>query len=125
MPTREVIDLLSEEAGIVTPTLRPYYRDVLDHVIRADELIDNIRDLLTSALEAQLAQVSNRANVVMKQLSAWAAIILLPTLIAGIYGMNFRHMPELGWRYGYAMAIGLMLLSAVILFILFKRRDWL
>jgi magnesium transporter len=125
MPVREVVDLLHESAGVVTPALRPYYRDVLDHVIRASEFVDNIRDLLTSALEARLAQVSNRLNVVMKHLTAWAGIILVPTLIAGIYGMNFRHMPELSWAIGYPLAIGMMLLAAGVLYLVFKRRDWL
>jgi magnesium transporter len=125
LPSREVIDLLTESGGVVTPALRPYYRDVMDHVIRAGELIDNIRELLTTALESQLAQVSNRQNVVMKQLSAWAAIILIPTLIAGIYGMNFRNMPELDWEFGYPFAIGTMLVAAGTLYVVFKRKGWL
>jgi magnesium transporter len=124
-PLREVIDLLHERGEIVTPTLSPYFRDVLDHVIRSLELIDNIRDLLTTALEARIAQVSNRLNVVMKQLTGWAGIILVPTLIAGIYGMNFRDMPELSWQLGYPLALGMMLASGVALYIVFKRRDWL
>ncbi len=124
-PVREVVDLLHESSGLVTASLRPYYRDVLDHVIRSTELVDNIRDLLTSALESQLAQVSNRLNVVMKHLTAWAGIILVPTLIAGIYGMNFRYMPELSWRIGYPMALGMMAVSAAALYLVFKRRDWL
>jgi magnesium transporter len=125
MPVREVIDLLNEAAGVVTPALRPYYRDVLDHVIRASELIDNIRDLLTSALESLLARVSNRLNDVMKQLTAWAGIILVPTLIAGIYGMNFEHMPELSWVFGYPLALGTMLAAAGLLYVMFRRRGWL
>jgi magnesium transporter len=124
-PMREVVDLLMESPGLVTPALAPYYRDVLDHVIRATELIDNVRDLLTSARELQLAQVSNRLNVVMKQVTSWAAIILLPTLIAGIYGMNFRHIPELSWKVGYPMALGMMGLSAFVLHRVFRKRDWL
>jgi len=124
-PMREVVDLIQESPGLVTPALVPYYRDVLDHVIRATELIDNIRDLLTSALESRLAQVSNRLNVVMKQVTSWAAIILIPTLIAGIYGMNFRHMPELSWRIGYPMALGVMAVSAFLLYRAFRKRDWL
>ena len=84
-----------------------------------------IRDLLTSALEAQLSQVSNRLNVVMKQLTGWAGIVLVPTLIAGIYGMNFVNMPELRWRYGYAYALGLMVVSMFLLYRVFKKRDWL
>ncbi len=124
-PMREVLDLLMEAKGIVTPTLTPYYRDVLDHTIRTTELMDNIRDLLTAARELQLAQVSNRLNVVMKKVTSWGAIILLPTLIAGIYGMNFRNMPELSWTIGYPLALGLMAVSAFLLYRGFKKRDWL
>jgi magnesium transporter len=124
-PMREVLDLLGEEGDIVTPPLAPYYRDVEDHVIRAIELTDNIRELLSSALETRLVQTSNRQNVVMKQLSAWAAIILIPTLIAGIYGMNFEHMPELDWRLGYPFALAVMGATALVLFRVFRRRDWL
>jgi len=124
-PMREAADLLLETPEVATPPLVPYYRDVLDHVIRAMELTDNVRDLLTSARELQLAQLSNRLNVVMKQLSAWAAIILIPTLIAGIYGMNFRHMPELSWGIGYPFALATMALAAFALYRVFKRKDWL
>ena len=124
-PMREVVDLLLETSTVVTPPLVPYFRDVLDHVIRTMELTDNVRDLLTSARELQLAQVSNRLNVVMKKLTAWAAIILIPTLIAGIYGMNFRHMPELDWSFGYPLAIGVMGASAGLLYWSFRKRDWL
>lgn len=125
VPLREVIDLLEEEESLVTPALVPYYRDVLDHVIRATELVDNIREILSSALEVRLAQASNRLNVVMKQLSGWAAIILIPTLIAGIYGMNFRHMPELDWRVGYPLALAMMAAAAFALYRVFRRQDWL
>jgi len=124
-PLREVMDLLLETPTIVTQPLVPYFRDVMDHVIRTMELTDNVRDLLTSARELQLAQVSNRTNVVMKQLTAWAAIILVPTLVAGIYGMNFRHMPELDWVYGYPLAIGTMLAAAYLLYRSFRKREWL
>jgi len=125
IPMREVVDLMQEFPGLVTPELVPYFRDVQDHVIRSIEFIDNIRDLLTSALESQLAQVSNRLSIVMKQLSAWASIILVPTLIAGVYGMNFRNMPELRWQVGYPLAIGLMLVAAGLLYRSFKKREWL
>ena len=97
----------------------------MDHVIRTTELTDNVRDLLTSARELQLAQVANRQNVVMKQLTAWAAIILIPTLIAGIYGMNFRHMPELDWAFGYPFALALMGVTAYLLYRSFRKREWL
>jgi len=124
-PMRETVDLVLETSSLATPLLMPYYRDVLDHVIRALELTDNVRDLLTSARELQLAQVSNRLNVVMKQLSAWAAIILIPTLIAGIYGMNFRHMPELDWLFGYPFALAVMVVAASLLYRMFRKRGWL
>jgi len=125
VPMREVVDLVMEAPGIVTDPLAPYYRDVLDHVIRVTELSDNVRDLMTSARELQLAQISNRLNVVMKQLTAWAAIILIPTLIAGVYGMNFEHMPELSWRLGYPLALGMMAGAAFLLYLVFKNQDWL
>ena len=125
MPLREVLDLLNEEVGLVTPALGAYYRDVADHVVRTLEFIDNVRELLTTALEAHLSQVSNRLNDIMKKLTSWAGIILVPTLIAGIYGMNFRYMPELLWRYGYYFALGLMLVSGLVLYRVFKKRNWL
>jgi magnesium transporter len=125
MPLREVLDLLQEGLGLVTDPLRPFYRDVADHVIRALEFVDNLRELLTTALEAYLSRVSNRLNEVMKKLTAWASIILVPTLIAGVYGMNFRNIPEFDWLYGYPFALGLMLLAAGSLYAAFKRRDWL
>lgn len=125
MPLRRVLDFFQEEAELVTPTLSPYFRDLSDHVIRTTELTDNIRDLLTALLEVRVAQVANRLNEIMKKLTSWAAIILIPTMIAGIYGMNFNRMPELHWRYGYFIALGLMGLSAMVLYRVFKNRDWL
>ena len=125
MPLRQGIDLLQEQPTFAPPPLGPYYRDVMDHVIRTVELVDNIRDLLTSMLEVRIAQVANHLNEVMKKLTAWAGIILVPTLIAGVYGMNFNGMPELGWRFGYAFALGLMAVSALILYRMFKKREWL
>jgi magnesium transporter len=125
-PLREVLDLLGEEAGLVTDPLRPYYRDVADHVLRVLEFIDNVRDLLTTGLEAHLSQTSNRLNQVMKKLTSWAAIILVPTLIAGIYGMNFiRPFPRFGNPSGFWIAIGMMGASAAVLYWVFKKRDWL
>jgi magnesium transporter len=124
-PLREVLVQLQGLRSLVTPPLEAYYRDVADHVIRALELIDIVRDLLTGTLEAHLARTGNRLNEVMKALTSWGAIILVPTLIAGIYGMNFLHMPELRWRLGYPFALGLMALAAGALYVMFRRRDWL
>jgi magnesium transporter len=125
MPLREVLDLLEENRDVVTKELRAYYRDVADHVIRALESIDNLREVLASMLDAYLSKVSTELNVVMKQVTSWAAIILAPTLVAGIYGMNFEHMPELNWLFGYPFALGLMFLSSFVLYRIFRKRDWL
>jgi magnesium transporter len=125
MPLRRALDFFQEQPSYVTPGLLPYYRDVSDHVVRSVELADNIRDLLTSLLEVRVAQVANHLNEVMKKLTSWAAIILIPTLIAGVYGMNFRHMPELSWTMGYPIAIGSMLAASGALYLVFKRRSWL
>jgi magnesium transporter len=125
MPLRQGIDLIQEDATIATAALAPYFRDVMDHVIRVVELADNVRDLLTSLLEVRVAQAANRLNEAMKSMTAWAGIVLVPTLIAGIYGMNFDHMPELSWQLGYPMAIGVMAGSAIALYVYFKKRGWL
>jgi magnesium transporter len=124
-PLRQGLDLLQEEPGLVTEPLLPYYRDVTEHAIRVAELSDNIRDVLTSLLELRVSQIANHLNVIMRKLTAWAGILLVPTLIAGIYGMNFRSMPELGWRFGYAGAIALMFGVSFALYVMFKRKDWL
>lgn len=124
-PLRDVMELLEGQQELVTPALQAYFRDVHDHLIRTVEFVDNLRDVLTSALEAHLAQQSNRLNEVMKALTSWGAIILVPTLIAGIYGMNFRRMPELNWVFGYPFALGLMVVAAGALYSMFKRRGWL
>ncbi len=125
LPLREVLDLLQEERNVVSKELLADYKDVADNVARTIEMIDNTRELLTSAVNAHLSIASHEMNQIMKKLTSWAAIILAPTLIAGIYGMNFRHMPELNWAFGYPFALGLMLAAAGTLFFLFKRRDWL
>jgi magnesium transporter len=105
--------------------LRPYFRDVYDHLIRTVQTADQFRELLTSILEANLTQVSVRQNEQMRQISAWAAIIAVPTLIAGVYGMNFRNMPELKWHYGYPIAVAVMFTLCFALYSYFRHIDWL
>lgn len=124
-PLRTSLDRLVEDPELVHPELLPYFRDVSDHVLRAAELADNIRELLTALLDVRVAQVANRTNDIMKQLTAWGGIILVPTLIAGIYGMNFDRMPELRWPLGYPFALGLMAVVAGGLYVAFRRRGWL
>jgi magnesium transporter len=109
----------------VDPESAPYFRDVADHLARVSETVDSLDMLLSSAFEAHLAQISLQQNDDMRRISAGAGLVLVPTLIAGVYGMNFTHMPELSWRYGYPYALGLMVVSAVALYRLFKKSGWL
>jgi len=111
--------------GQVHPEVQPYFRDVTDHLVRARDQLESLNDLLTSALDANLTQVSVRQNEDMRKISAWVAMAAIPTLIAGIYGMNFEHMPELSWTFGYPMALLLMAAICGTLFWRFKRAGWL
>jgi magnesium transporter len=103
----------------------PFFRDVLDHLNRVAETVDGLDQLLSSAFDAHLAQISVQQNEDMRRISAGAAIVVVPTLIAGVYGMNFQHMPELAWTYGYAYAIAVMLGASIVLWVWFKRSGWL
>ena len=105
--------------------LRPYFRDVADHAVRVADQVDAYDDQLGSVLSANLAQVGVQQNNDMRRISAWVAIVAVPTMIAGIYGMNFEHMPELEWRYGYPLALGVMAVACTGLYRLFKRSGWL
>jgi magnesium transporter len=124
-PLRQALDRLQEEPELARPQLQPYYRDVTEHALRVTELSDSVRELLTALLEVRIGQLANHTNDIMKKLSAWAGIILVPTLIAGVYGMNFRRMPELGWAVGYPLALATMGAAALVLYVVFKRRGWL
>jgi magnesium transporter len=111
---------------------RRYLRDVQDHALRLEEQADGFRQLLQNILNVNLtletkalSEASHRQNEELKKISAWAAILFAPTLIGTIYGMNFRHMPELHWRLGYPFALGLMLAMCLALYLLFKRRTWI
>jgi magnesium transporter len=125
-PLIEVCNRLTRFDTLLVPEeIRPYFRDVYDHVIRINESVDNVRELLTSALDANLALVSVAQNEVAKKLAGWAAILAVPTMVAGIYGMNFHHMPELDWRWGYpAVLAGTATLCAFVWW-RFKRSGWL
>ncbi len=126
LPLVEVCNrLLRFDFGSIDDDCKPYFRDVYDHVLRINERLDGLRDLLSGALEANLSLISVRQNDITKQLAAWAAIFAVPTMIAGIYGMNFEDMPELHWRHGYPFAWALMLGMAGGLYVFFKRREWL
>ncbi|MCD7441899.1 magnesium/cobalt transporter CorA [Streptomyces lincolnensis] len=104
---------------------RPFFRDVSDHLTRVNESVEGLDRLVSDILSAHLAQMSVRQNDDMRKISAWAAMAAVPTMIAGIYGMNFDHMPELRWVWSYPAVIGLMAALEVLLFRLFKSRGWL
>jgi magnesium transporter len=126
VPVRDVLSgLLRREVAWIDDATIVLLQDVYDHVLRVAEAIDTQRELMGNAVDAHLAIISNRMNEVMKTMTSWGAILLGATLIAGIYGMNFQHMPELGWKLGYPFAIGLMGLLTVVGWALFRRRDWL
>jgi magnesium transporter len=110
---------------LIDDELRRFFRDVADHARRLDEQVNSQRELLTSALEANLALVSVRQNDVIKEISSWAAIITVPTFIASVYGMNFQHMPELRWRIGYPLSLVTMVAAVFFLYRFFKRIGWL
>jgi magnesium transporter len=118
-------ELLSTERTQFSARMREQMRDVADHVKRVEDAIATQRELLTSILQANLAVISVQQNDVVKKISGWAAIITVPTLIASIYGMNFEHMPELGWRYGYPAALAAMLVVAFGLHRVLRRAGWL
>lgn len=125
-PIREVVNsMIRKEVSFVSEPAIVHFHDVYDRVLRVVDLVESQRDLLTGLLEADLAVISNRLNMVMKKMTSWGAILIVATLIAGIYGMNFRHMPELGWKYGYGIALGMMAVSTFVLYRIFKRKDWL
>ncbi len=102
-----------------------YYRDVYDHLSRINQSVDALRDMVTTALSVNLSLIGLQENETTKRLAACAALVAVPTLIAGVYGMNFEHMPELQWLFGYPLAIGLMLSIDAYLFYLFKKSGWL
>ncbi len=104
---------------------RPYFSDVADHVRRVRTSVDGLRDALTQVFEVSSLFEAQRQGVITRQLAAWAAILAVLTAIAGIYGMNFEFMPELEWRYGYFVVLGVMLALSVGLYIRFKRAGWL
>jgi magnesium transporter len=110
---------------LINDPLKPYFRDVSDHVQRYVREIESFRELLTHILSANLTRVSVRQNEDTRKISAWAAIIAVPTLVSGVYGMNFEHMPELTWTFGYPLALLAMLVACVLLYRQFRRVGWL
>jgi magnesium transporter len=125
-PLAPAIDRLARgHYDLVHPELRTYFRDVHDHLLRVSGRIEGFRDLLSSALQANLTQAAVRQNEDMRKISAWVAILAVPTGVAAIYGMNFSDMPELQWRLGYPAVLAFILILCVVLYWRFRRSGWL
>jgi magnesium transporter len=117
--------LFGVKVPFVHEKARPFFRDVSDHLTRVNEAVEGLDRLVSDVLSAHLAQMSVRQNDDMRKISAWAAMAAVPTMVAGIYGMNFDHMPELHWLWSYPVVIGCLVVLEFGLFRLFKRRGWL
>ena len=105
--------------------LQEYFRDVYDHLVRLNQSIDASREMITTAISVNMSQLTIQENEVTKRLAAYAALVAVPTMVAGVYGMNFDYMPELGWRFGYPLAVGIMAAIDVYLFYRFRKAKWL
>jgi magnesium transporter len=125
-PERDVLNvLLRRELPLFSEGMTVYFQDLYDHVVRVLDSLDTHRDLLSSALDLYVSVASNRLNATMQTLTSWSIILMSSSLVAGIYGMNFRYMPELGLRYGYYAALAAMLALGLGLVAYFRRRGWL
>jgi magnesium transporter len=116
--------LLRRDNDLIEEAALPYFQDLFDHLIRILDQVDLYRDLVASTLEANLAVTSNSLNAIMKRLTAFTVLLMVPTLIAGIYGMNFRYMPELGQQWGYPAVLVIMVVSIVAVALFFRSKDW-
>jgi len=105
--------------------MQEYFRDIYDHLLRLNQTIESVRDSGSTAISVNLSMITLQENETMKSLAAYAALVAVPTLIAGIYGMNFAHMPEITWRFGYPVALGLMAVIDGYLFWRFRKAKWL
>ncbi len=109
----------------ISTETQPYFRDIYDHVIRINEIVDNTRELLNTALEANFSLISISQNDTSKKFAGWAAIFAVPTMVAGFWGMNFRFMPEVEFEYGFYLVILGTIAACAVLYYLFKRSNWL
>ncbi|MET7691421.1 magnesium and cobalt transport protein CorA [Streptomyces sp. NPDC005483] len=123
--SRPLEELSTRPIQVVAPEIQAYFRDVSDHLLRAKEQIAAFDELLNSILQAHLAQVTVAQNEDMRKITAWAAVIAVPTMICGVYGMNFDHMPELHWTFGYPLVMGVIVVGCGVLYRGFRRNGWL
>ncbi|MEO6454335.1 MAG: magnesium/cobalt transporter CorA [Ginsengibacter sp.] len=117
--------LMRIDVKYISVDTQPYFRDIYDHAIRINEMVDNTRELLNTALEANFSLISISQNDTSKKFAGWAAIIALPTMVAGFWGMNFKSMPEAEWEYGFYSVIAGTFVACLLLYYLFKRSGWL
>ena len=117
--------LMRFDIKCISPETQPYFRDIYDHVVRINEMVDNTRELLNTALEANFSLISISQNDTSKKFAGWAAIIALPTMVAGFWGMNFKFMPETDWEYGFHAVITATVAACSLLYFLFRRSGWL
>jgi magnesium transporter len=125
-PLREVISLLERaESPLIDKTSAIYFRDIYEHTIQVMDTVDTYRDILSGMFDIYLSSISNRLNEVMKVLTIIATLFMPLTFLAGVYGMNFEHMPELKWQYGYFMLWGVMIVIALGMLVYFRKRKWI
>jgi magnesium transporter len=125
LPLAEISsELMRLHEDLIPKELRAYFRDIQDHVSRLVGLIDSMRDMLTTAMQVNLALVANNQNEVVKRLAGWGAILALPTVIFSLYGMNFQWMPELQWKAGYPMAVAFTALGCALVYRRLRRAGW-
>jgi magnesium transporter len=125
-PTRDILNgMLRRDVEFFGPQLQPYLQDVYDHTLRIQEIIESNREALSSLMEAHMSLVSNNLNVVMKKMTVISTMLMIGALVAGIYGMNFRHMPELDSPFGYPAALGAMVFICGMAWELFRRAKWI
>ncbi|MGI5140825.1 MULTISPECIES: magnesium and cobalt transport protein CorA [unclassified Streptomyces] len=122
---RPIQELATTPIRVIAPEIQAYFRDVSDHLLRATEQIAAFDELLNSILQAHLAQVSVTQNEDMRRITAWAALIAVPTMVTGVYGMNFSYMPELRWKLGYPLVLVVIAVGCLVLYRGFKRNGWL
>ena len=125
-PGRDVLnELVRRDSPLVNDETMNYFEDVYDHMLRVLDWVDAYREMATTLFEMQLSMASHRLDQVIRTLTVWSIILMVATLIAGIYGMNFKHMPELEWMFGYPAALLLMVVLSLILLVWFRRRRWI
>ncbi|MHA6764075.1 magnesium transporter CorA family protein [Streptacidiphilus sp. PAMC 29251] len=125
LPMREVVNsLLRRDLHVVSEAMMPYYQDVYDHVLRATEWTESLRDLVTSVMETNLTVQGNRMNLIMKKVTSWAAIIAVPTAVTGFYGQNVPY-PGFGTHAGFWVSSAIMVVLSLLLYLVFRRRDWI